>query len=97
MDKWEDVIKLANKKLAEGYGPACGNNETFKAIPGETDGVTYYAIIVDSNEKPVDWYCKSEDYRISGGFGGFYRMNYDEFIKSCPWVAKTMREIAYYA
>lgn len=96
MDKWEDVIKLVEEKLAEGYGPAWGNNETFRAIPGKTDGITYYAIIVDSNEKPVDWYCKSGDNRISGGFGGWYRQTYDKFVECCSWVAEAMREIAYY-
>lgn len=96
MDKWEDVIKLVNKKLAEGYGPAWGNNETFKAIPGERTGAGYYAIIIDSNEKPVDWYCVSEDHNIIGGFGGWYRRDYSTFIESNPWVAEIMKEIAYY-
>ena len=97
MDKWEDVIKLANEKLAEGYGPAWKSNDTFIAIPGKKTDRSYYAIIVNSNGKPVDWYCESEDPNIVGGFGGWYRKDYNEFIESNLWVDEIIKEIQYYA
>ena len=93
------TVKEANDALRKGFGPAYNSDKTFVAIPGivEYDGYfatdVYYALVIEKTEngaRPVDWYScafKSNSNRdFIGGFGGWYKYSYDEFIKYNPWV-----------
>ena len=101
-EKLENLLKLlamANKVLREGFGPAHNSDNIFVAIPGiikyDTYFATdvYYAVVVEKTEngaKPVDWYSWASNSKsrhdFVGGFGGWYKYDYDEFIKENPWV-----------
>ena len=88
---WISVLKEANKVLSEGRGPAYGNDQIFNAIPGKVIGGTYYAIIVDAEGKPVDWYAASDDPEFLSGFGGYWKYSYDELIKENPWIERIVK------
>lgn len=94
MDKlrgWLHVLKEANKALIEGRGPAYGNDQIFNAIPGKVIDGAYYAIIVDAEGKPVDWYAESDDPEFLSGFGGWYKYPYDKLIENSPWIARIIK------
>lgn len=94
------VLKEANDALRNGFGPAAYNsNNIYVAIPGiiEYDAYfatdVYYAVIVEKSEngaRPVDWYSwapkSNSKHDFLSGFGGWYKHDYDEFIKANPWV-----------
>lgn len=86
--KWLKIINKVDSLLMEGYGPAAGSDKVFNAIPGKVeDDDIYYAIIVDEKGKPVDWYGYAFNRPdFASGFGGFYKYDYDWFIKENPWV-----------
>ena len=102
VEKLENLLKLlamANKALREGFGPAHNSNKTFVAIPGIIEYDTYfatdvyYAVVVEKTEngaKPVDWYSwapkSNSRHDFVGGFGGWYKYDYDTLIKENPWV-----------
>lgn len=91
LKEWFYVLKEANKALIEGRGPAYGNDQIFNAIPGKVIGGAYYAIIVDAEGKPVDWYAESDDPKFLSGFGGWYKYSYDDLIKNSPWIARIVK------
>ena len=85
------TVNMAKEALRNGLGPAHNSNKTFVAIPGKIEDKAYYAIIVEKGEngnrsKPVDWYAWSPKSNFLSGFGGWYKYDYDEFIKANPWV-----------
>ena len=86
--RWLKIIKEVDSLLMEGYGPAAGSDKLFNAIPGKVeDDDIYYAIIVDENGKPVDWYGYAFNRPdFASGFGGWHKYSYDDFVKECPWV-----------
>ena len=90
----ENMIKtsdMAKEALRNGLGPANNSDKTFVPIPGKIEDKVYYVIIVEKGEngnrsKPVDWYAWSPKSDFISGFGGWYKYDYDEFIKANPWV-----------
>ena len=85
------TVDMAKEALRNGLGPACNSNKTFGAIPGEIEKGVYYVIIMERGEngnrsKPVDYYAWSPKSNFVSGFGGWYKHDYDEFIKANPWV-----------
>lgn len=89
---WFPVVKEANKLLANGYGPAHNTDEIFNAIPGKIIDGAYYAIIVNAEGKPVDWYAdKSGDPKFLSGFGGWYKYSYDKLIENSPWIKRVCK------
>lgn len=102
VEKLENMLKLlamTNKALREGFGPAHNSNNIFVAIPGIIEYDTYfatdvyYAVVVEKTEngaKPVDWYSWASNsnsrHDFVGGFGGWYKYDYDTLIKENPWV-----------
>ena len=91
-EKGENLFKtidMAKAALRNGLGPAHNSNNLFIAIPGKIENKEYYVIIVEKDEngnKPVDWYAWSPKPGFISGFGGWYKYDYDEFIKANPWV-----------
>lgn len=86
---WFSVLKGANNLLSKGYGPAHNTDEIFNAIPGKVIDGAYYAVIVNAEGKPVDWYAeKSGDPKFLSGFGGWYKYSYDKLIENSPWIKK---------
>lgn len=93
-EKGENLFKtidMAKDALRNGLGPANNSDNTFIAIPGKIERNVYYVIIVEKGEnadsnKPVDWYAWSPRSNFNSGFGGWYKYDYDEFIKANPWV-----------
>ena len=84
---WFSVLRDANDALSKGYGPAHNTDEIFNAIPGKIIDGAYYAVIVNSEGKPVDWYAeKSGDPKFLSGFGGWYKYSYDRLIENSPWI-----------
>lgn len=88
---WFPVLKGANNLLSKGYGPAHNTNEVFNAIPGKIIDGAYYAIIVNAEGKPVDWYAESHDPKFLSGFGGWYNHSYDDLIKNSPWIKRIIK------
>ena len=101
LENWLKTLKEANDALRKGFGPAAYNsNNIYVAIPGisEYDGFfdsdVYYAIIVQKDEngsKPIDWFSwvpfnHKPKHDFTPGFGGWYKYDYDTFIKENPWV-----------
>ena len=93
------TLKEANDALRNGLGPAHNSNNLFVAIPGiiEYDGFfatdVYYAVVVEKDEngaRPVDWYSwapkSNSKHDFLSGFGGWYKYDYDTFVKENPWV-----------
>lgn len=88
------TAKMANDALLNGFGPAHNSDKAYAAIPGHIEdsaliGKGYYAIIVEKDEngiRPVDWYSWSPKPGFISGFGGWYKYDYDWFIKENPWV-----------
>ena len=93
------TINMAKDALSQGLGPAHNSDKTFVAIPGIVEdnapiglkGKGYYALIVEKGEngnrsRPVDWYAWAPKSNFPSGFGGWYKYDYDEFIKANPWV-----------
>ena len=91
-ENFENMVKtlnMAKDALRNGLGPAHNSNNTFVAIPGIIEDKAYYAIIVEKDEngsKPIDWYAWAPKSNFPSGFGGWYKYDYDEFIKGNPWV-----------
>lgn len=99
-ENFENMVKtlnMAKEALRNGLGPAHNSDKTFVAIPGiiEYDGFfgtdAYYALVVEKSEngaRPVDWYTWAPNPKrdFLSGFGGWYKYDYDEFIKANPWV-----------
>lgn len=101
-ENFENLVKtlnMAKDALRNGLGPAHNSDKTFVAIPGTVEdnapiglrGKGYYVIIVEKGEngnksKPVDWYAWSPEPGFLSGFGGWYKYDYNEFIKENPWV-----------
>lgn len=88
-NKFENMMKtvnMAKEALRNGYGPAHNSNKTFVVIPGNVEGNEYCALIVEKHGKPVDWYSWSPKPGFVSGFGGWYKYDYDWFIKENPWV-----------
>ena len=89
---WFPVLKGANNLLSKGYGPAHNTDEIFNAIPGKIIDGAYYAIIVNAEGKPVDWYAdKSGDPKFLSGFGGWYKYSYDKLIENSPWIKRVCK------
>ena len=99
LENWLKLLAMANKALREGFGPAHNSDNAFVAIPGiiEYDAYfatdVYYAVVVEKTEngaKPVDWYSWASNSKsrhdFVGGFGGWYKHDYDTLIKDNPWV-----------
>lgn len=90
----ENMMKtyhMAKDALRNGLGPAHNSDKTFGAVLGKVENEAYYVIIVEKGEngnrsKPVDWYGWSPKSNFASGFGGWYKYDYDEFIKENPWV-----------
>ena len=83
------TLKEANDALRNGFGPAHNSNNLFVAIPGIINNKAYYALVVEKSEngaKLVDWYSWSPDPKFLSGFGGWYKYDYDTFVKENPWV-----------
>ena len=85
------TINMAKEALSNGLGPAYNSDKTFVAIPGDIIEDVYFVIIVEKGEngnrsRPVDWYAWSPKSDFLSGFGGWYKYDYDEFIKANPWV-----------
>ena len=99
-ENFENMMKtmnMAKEALIKGLGPAHNSDKTFVVIPGTVEdnapiglrGKGYYALIVEKDEngsKPVDWYSWSPEPDFLSGFGGWYKYDYDWFIKENPWV-----------
>ena len=97
LENWLKLLKEANAVLRNGFGPAHNSDKLYVAIPGisEYDGFfgtdVYYAIIVEKSEngaKPVDWYSWATNSKrdFIGGFGGWYKYDYDTLVKDNPWI-----------
>ena len=96
LEPWIAIMKHVRHLLDEGYGPAHDTDETFNVIPGIIEDGAYYAVIVDHEGKPVDWYAdKSGDPKFLSGFGGSYKESYDELAKECPWIKKIAKGLGY--
>ena len=84
------TAKMANDALLNGFGPAHNSDKAYAAIPGCFEDKVYCALIVEEDEngkcKPVDWYSWSPKPGFLSGFGGWYKYDYDWFIKENPWV-----------
>ena len=100
-ENFENMVKtlnMAKEALRNGLGPAHNSDNIFvaipgiiedKAIPGIINDKAYYALIVEKGEngsKPVDWYSWSPNSKFLSGFGGWYKYDYDTFVKENPWV-----------
>ena len=93
-ENFENMLKaidMAKEALRNGLGPANNSNKTFGTIDGKIEKDVYYVIIMERGEngnrsKPVDWYAWSPKSNFISGFGGWYKYDYDEFIKANPWV-----------
>ena len=93
-NKFENMLKaidMAKEALRNGLGPAHDSNKTYGTIDGKIENNVYYVIIMERGEngnrsKPVDWYAWSPKSNFVSGFGGWYKYDYDEFIKANPWV-----------
>ena len=93
-NKFENMLKaidMAKEALRNGLGPANNSNKTFGTIDGKVEKEVYYVIIMERGEngnrsKPVDWYAWSPKSNFIPGFGGWYKYDYDEFIKANSWV-----------
>ena len=93
-NKFENMLKaidMAKEALRNGLGPANNSDKTYGTIDGKIEKEVYYVIIMERGEngnrsKPVDWYSWSPKPGFVPGFGGWYKHDYDEFIKANPWV-----------
>ena len=93
-NKFENMLKaidMAKEALRNGLGPANNSDKTYGTIDGKIEKEVYYVIIMERGEngnrsKPVDWYAWSSKPGFVSGFGGWYKYDYDEFIKANPWV-----------
>ena len=93
-NKFENMLKaisMAKDALRNGLGPANNSDKTYGTIDGKIEKEVYYVIIMERGEngnrsKPVDWYSWSPNPKFLSGFGGWYKYDYDEFIKANPWV-----------
>lgn len=93
-NKFENMLKaidMAKEALRNGLGPANNSDKTYGTIDGKIEKEVYYVIIMERGEngnksKPVDWYAWSPKPGFVSGFGGWYKYDYDEFIKANPWV-----------
>ena len=92
-NKFENMLKainMAKDALRNGLGPAHNSNNTYGTIDGKIENNVYYVIIMERREnepsKPVDYYAWSPKSKFVPGFGGWYKYDYDEFIKANPWV-----------
>ena len=93
-NKFENMLKaidMAKEALRNGLGPANNSDKTFGTIDGKIEKEVYYVIIMERGEngnrsKPVDYYAWSPKPNFVSGFGGWYKYDYDEFIKANPWV-----------
>ena len=91
-NKFENMLKaidMAKEALRNGLGPANNSNKTYGTIDGKIENNVYYVIIMERGEngnRPVDWYSWSPNPKFLSGFGGWYKYDYDEFIKANPWV-----------
>lgn len=94
--KWLKIINMVDSLLMEGYGPAADSDKIFNAVPGKVeDDDIYYAVIVDENGKPVDWYGYAFNRPdFASGFGGWHKESYTDLIEECPWIKDVMKEIA---
>ena len=99
LENWLKTLNEANDTLIRGFGPAYNSNNTFVAIPGiiEYDGYfatdVYYAVVVEKDEngaRPVDLYAwapkSNSKHDFISGLRGWYKYDYDTFIKKNPWV-----------
>ena len=85
------AIDMAKEALRNGLGPANNSNKTYGTIDGKIENNVYFVIIMERGEngnrsKPVDWYAWSPKSKFIPGFGGWYKYDYDEFIKANSWV-----------
>ena len=84
------AISMAKEALRNGLGPANNSDKTYGTIDGKIEKEVYYVIIMERREnepsKPVDYYAWSPKSNFPSGFGGWYKYDYDEFIKANPWV-----------
>ena len=83
------TVDMAKEALRNGLGPANNSDKTFVAIPGDIIEDVYFVIIVEKDEngsRPIDWYAWAPKSNFPSGFGGWYKYDYDEFIKANPWV-----------
>ena len=93
-NKFENMLKaidMAKEALGNSLGPAHNSDKTYGTIDGKIENNVYYIIIMERGEngnrsKPVDWYAWSPKSNFIPGFGGWYKYDYDEFIKANPWV-----------
>ena len=92
-NKFENMLKaiaMAKEAIRNGLGPANNSDKTFGTIDGKIEKDVYYVIIMERREnepsQPVDYYAWSPSPKFVSGFGGWYKYNYDEFIKANPWV-----------
>ena len=92
-NKFENMLKaidMAKEALRNGLGPANNSDKAFGTIDGKIENNVYYVIIMERREnersKPVDYYAWSPKSNFIPGFGGWYKYDYDEFIKANPWV-----------
>ena len=93
-NKFENMLKaidMAKEALRNGLGPANNSDKTYGTIDGKIEKEVYYVIIMERGEngnrsKPIDWYAWSPKPGFVSGFGGWYKYDYDEFIKANPWV-----------
>ena len=92
-NKFENMLKaiaMAKEALRNGLGPAHNSDKTYGTIDGKIENNVYYVIIMERREnepsKPVDYYAWSPKSNFIPGFGGWYKYDYDEFIKANPWV-----------
>lgn len=94
MERWIHILSMVNSLLDTGYGPS-SQGGIYNAIPGKVeDDDIYYAIIVDENGKPVDWYGYAFDRPdFASGFGGWYKKSYTDLIEECPWIKDAMEEV----
>lgn len=95
MERWIYILSMVNSLLDTGYGPS-SQSGIYNAIPGivEDDDI-YYAVIVDENGKPVDWYGYAFNRpNFTSGFGGWYTMDSKDFLEACLWVKDVMKEVA---
>ena len=93
-NKFENMLKaidMAKDALRNGLGPAHNSDKTYGTIDGKIEKEVYYVIIMERGEngnrsKPVDYYAWSPKSNFVSGFGGWYKYDYDEFIKANLWV-----------
>ena len=98
LENWLKTLKEANDTLRNGFGPAYNSDNIYVAIPGiinydpyfATD--VYYAVVVEQDEngaKPVDlyaWAPSNAKHDFISSLRGWYKYDYDTFIKENPWV-----------